>query len=250
MVIRVTFAIYIVLNLVSGALASDVKIQEWKFDKDQTGSVPAGFLPGKLNSEAGRWEVVQDGKAGSSPNVLARLGGESSKAPQIIFIDGLEAESLDLTVRIKAPPVGENQAGGVVFRASDEQNYYVVWFNPQDQVLRLDKVVNGEVTHLQDLTVDSVEAGKWHLLRVLIHGPVLEALFNNRQFLSGRDQKWEFGSYKRGKIGLWAQGKGPVYFDTVRYANIDDTTASHGPFGQGDGQSGGRSGGPGNDRKP
>ena len=91
MVIRIAFAILIVLSVVSGAVANGVKIQEWTFDKDQMGSVPAGFIPGKLNSEAGRWEVTIDPKATSLPHVLALIGSDQAgPGPQVIFIEGDE----------------------------------------------------------------------------------------------------------------------------------------------------------------
>ena len=66
-------------------------------------------------------------------------------------------------------------------------------------------MIDGEITHLQDLTLDSVDPAKWHALRVMIHGPLMEAVFNNRQFLSGREEKWEFGTYTKGQN--WALGE-------------------------------------------
>ena len=211
--------------------AMNIKIQEWKFEKDAPGTVPAGFAPAKLNSDAGRWAVAKDPKAFSSSNMLMREGDGQSDKEQIIFIEGLEAGSIDLTIRIKSAADVEGQGGGVVFRADDERNYYVIWLSPHEKLVRLDKVVNGVVTHLQDLTVESADPGKWHTLRVLIHGPVMEAIFNNRQPLSAREGEWQFGSYKKGKIGLWAKGTAPIYFDTVRYTDMDDSTSASRPFG-------------------
>jgi hypothetical protein len=111
-----------------------------------------------------------------------------------------------------------------------------VWLSPQDQLLRLEKILKGEATLLQDLRVDSVVAGKWHSLRVVIRGPVLEAIFDNRQFLSAREDSWQFGTYKKGRVGLWARGGGPIYFDTVRYIDMDESTGSA-PFGAEKGRS-------------
>ncbi len=228
---RILYATVLFIILAKPAFSADIKIQEWKFDSDSVGSVPGGFVLGKNNNEAMRWRVVEDPKAPSPPNVLAREATDPVANPQILFIDGVEAGSLDLTVRIKNSLGGEKQGVGVVFRAIDERNYYVIWLSPDEKQLRLDRIIDGEVTHLQDLNVDSADPGKWHTLRLIIHGPIMEAIFNNRQFLSGREEKWEFGTYPKGKIGLWASGANPAYFDTLRYSNMDETTSSSGPFG-------------------
>jgi len=229
--VRILYGMLLTLAVATAAFTGDIKIQEWQFDKDPLGSVPAGFVPGKLNGEAGRWELAEDPKASRPRHVLMRQPTDDGAKDQMIFIDGLEAASLDLTVRIKTAAADERQGVGVVFRATDERNYYVIWLSPNEKLLRLDRVINGEATHLQDLTVDSADSGKWHTLRLLIHGPVMEAIYNNRQFLSGREEKWEFGTYKKGKIGFWARGAAPTYLDTVRYTNMDESTASSGPFG-------------------
>ena len=120
--------------LTEPAFSADIKIHEWKFDSDPPGSVPGDFMPGKINSEAGRWRVVEDPKAPTPPNVLAREATDPAANGQIIFIDGLEVGSLDLTVRVKTSLGGEKQGAGVVFRAIDERNYYLIWISPAKSV--------------------------------------------------------------------------------------------------------------------
>ncbi|HEY3198176.1 MAG TPA: hypothetical protein VGJ57_09190 [Nitrospirales bacterium] len=230
MLIRIFYGVLLILAVATPALTADIKIREWKFDKDPLGSVPTGFVPAKVNAEAGQWQLAEDPKA-TPRHVLMRKATDDGGKDQMIFIDGLEPGSLDLTVRIKTASADERQGGGVVFRATDERNYYLVWISPAEKRLRLDRLIDGEITHLQDLTLDSVDPNKWHTLRVMIHGPLMEAIYNNRQFLSGREEKWEFGTYKKGKIGFWARGAAPTYFDTVRYTNMDESTSSSGPFG-------------------
>src|SRR5207247_8677240 len=111
-------------GLVCGGPAwADFTILEWSFDKDEPGNPPTGFVIGKTDGEAGRWEVASDAKAVSRPNVLDRIpSGKTSSASQVIFLDGVEAMNLDLTVRIKAAAGGDGQGGGVVFGAGAARN--------------------------------------------------------------------------------------------------------------------------------
>ena len=206
---------------------ADFKIQAWSFDQDTPGSPPAGFVIGQANGEGGRWEVATDAKAMSPPYVLGRIpSNKPGPAPQMIFLDGIEAVNLDLTVRIKVSADGDGQGGGAVFRAQDDRNYYVVWLSPQEKLVRIDRIVNGDVRHLQDLSVDAIEIGTWHTLRLTIRSAEMEALYDNRQFISAREEAWEFGRYKAGKVGLWASGSAATYFDNVRYTSMDGGTGS------------------------
>lgn|GEM_PF-2153265 len=224
--IRIVAAAMVMFALGNPAWA-DFKIQDWSFDTDAPGNPPAGFAVGNANGASGRWEVATDAKAMSSPNVLSRIPSDkAAAAPQVIFLDGIEAMNVDLTVRIKTASGGESQGGGAIFRAEDDRNYYVVWLSPQEKLVRIDRVVNGEVKHLQDLSVESMEPGQWHSLRLTIRGAEMEALYDNRQFISAREEAWEFGRYKKGKVGLWASGPAVTYFDNVRYLSMDGGTGS------------------------
>ncbi len=228
--VALRLGVLLTVLLVGGHVWADIKIQDWLFDGDKPGNIPAGFAPGKTNGESGRWEVKADPKASSPPHVLARVGSDQSgQAAQVLFIEGAEAANLDMTARIMAVSNGDGQGGGVVFRAEDNRNYYVVWLSPQENLVRLERAVNGELTLLQDLTVNA-EVGKWHFLRLSIRGSVFEAFFDNRKFLSAREDTWLHGSYKKGKIGLWARGTAATYFDNVRFTPMDEGTGS-GPLG-------------------
>src|SRR6266704_3021410 len=179
--------------LVAGGLArADFQFQDWWFDRDQPGQLPSGFVLGSSNVGSGRWKV--------------------------------EAANLELSVRIKAAQDGEGQGSGVVFRAQDDRNYYVVWLSPRENLVRLDKVVNGQPQTLQEIQVET-KAGTWQSLRLSIRGPILEA-FLNKRFLSAREEAWEFGRYKKGKLGLWNRGAGVVYFDNIRFTLMDGGTGS------------------------
>src|SRR5207247_8536381 len=97
--------------------------------------------------------------------------------------------------------------------------------SPKVKLVRPDKLSNGETKTLQDRLVEP-KSGQWHNLRLSIRGPVLEAFFDNRRFLSAREDEWLISLYKHGKIGLWARGPGVVYFDNVRFTPMDEGTGT------------------------
>jgi hypothetical protein len=212
--------------LVAGGLArADFQFQDWWFDRDQPGQLPSGFAPGSSNVGAGRWEVKADPLSSSPPNVLAHISSDQAGlSPQVLFLEKVEAANLELSVRIKTAQDGEGQGSGVIFRAQDDRNYYVVWLSPRENLVRLDKVVNGQPQTLQEIQVET-KAGTWQSLRLSIRGPILEA-FLNKRFLSAREEAWEFGRYKKGKLGLWNRGAGVVYFDNIRFTLMDGGTGS------------------------
>src|SRR5437899_8743036 len=212
--IRIVGALLVVL--VAGGLArADFQFQDWRFDRDQPGQPPSGFTPGSAHGDAGRLEVKQDPQSSSPPNVLAHISSDQAgKGAQVLFIEKAEAANLDLTVRMKTVTDGESQGSGVVFRAQNDRNYYVVWLSPKENLVRLDKVVNGETKTLQDLLVEA-KTGQWHNLRLSIRGPMLEAFFDNRRFLSAREDEWQHSTCTDVHIRLSSRGPGVVYFDHV-----------------------------------
>src|SRR5437867_5412317 len=212
--------------LVAGGLArADFQFQDWWFDRDQPGQLPSGFALGSSNVGSGRWEVKADPLSSSPPNVLAQISSDQARlCPQVLVLEKVEAANLELSARIKAAQDGEGQGSGVGFRAQDDRNYYVVWLSPRENLVRLDKVVNGQPQTLQEIQ-DETKPGTWQSLRLSIRAPMLEALINE-MFLSAREEAWEFGRYKKGKLGLWNRGAGVVYFDNIRFTLMDGGTGS------------------------
>ena len=216
----------VLVMLVAGGLArADFQFQDWWFDRDQPGQLPSGFAPGSANVDSGRWEVRADPQSPSPPNVLAHISSnQAGLSSRVLFLEKVEAANLELSVRIKTAQDGEGQGGGVVFRAQDDRNYYVIWLSLREGLVRLDKVVNGQSQTLQEIQVET-EPGTWQSLRLSIRGPILEALLNKR-FLSAREDNWELATYKKGKLGLWSRGSGVVYFDNVRFTIMDGGTGT------------------------
>src|SRR5437870_5933735 len=140
---RLVWALLVVL--VAGGLArADFQFQDWSFDRDQPGQSPSGFTPGSAHGDSGRWEVRADPLSSSPPNVLAHISSDQAGlSPQVLFLETVEAANLELSVRIKTAQGGAGLGSGVVFLAQDDRNYFVIRLCSQENLFRLDMVVNG-----------------------------------------------------------------------------------------------------------
>jgi hypothetical protein len=96
------------------------------FDREKIGALPAGWIAGVTGRGAPQWAVIADPKAPSAPHVLQQSG--SGTFPWCVKQDVSLADGF---VEVKLKPISgrEDQAGGVVWRWKDGDNYYVARAN-------------------------------------------------------------------------------------------------------------------------
>src|SRR5437870_4845778 len=96
------------------------------FTKDQVGSPPTGWTATQTGSGRAIWTVEKDDTAPSQSNVLKQSG--VATYPVCLKND---TNVKDGSVEVKFKPISgkEDQAGGVVWRAKDSNNYYVARAN-------------------------------------------------------------------------------------------------------------------------
>jgi len=149
-----------------------------------------------------------------------------------------------LEAEIKPERGKEDQAGGLIFRFVDANNYYVVRINALEDNVVLFKTVNGKRTPLQvkgrmigygvDATVPN---GKWSRLRVEFRGPLFKVFYNDEPLFEVEDRtfvaagavgsRWA-GRFRifRYEIRLWRNGHIPDVAEAVasprRLSNDED----------------------------
>src|SRR6266550_2149940 len=159
---------------VEGAPTPTVR-RTWTFDQNPTGKPPTGFSFGRTGvGRAGRWEVLADPAAPSSPNVLAQLDADPTddRFP-VAAADAPELRDLRLTVRCK-PVSGEvDQAVGLVFRYRDENDYYLTRANALESNVRLYFVKDGRRQQIATWN-GTVASGAWHDYRIEARGDHFE----------------------------------------------------------------------------
>ncbi len=190
--------------LLAGALIAQNQGKVWNFDTNKPGDIPEGFT-----HEIGEWEVVADETAPSKPNVLAQLAKNSGSTFNVVVVSGTDYKDVDLSVKMKAIAGKEDQGGGLVWRAKDAKNYYVVRYNSLEDNYRLYKVVKGRRSQLQSGNFKHSEG--WHTLRVRMEEDHIQCYYDGKKYLDVKDSTFR----EAGKIGLWTKADAQSHFDDL-----------------------------------
>jgi len=179
----------------SGASSGASSSQSWSFDANAPDTLPADFEVGTLfdGRAAGEWKVVQTEKANSAPHVLGQLQGKGAEhAYKIVLVNRTHSADRDLRVSVLPIEGKADMGGGLIWRAADDRNYYLVRANPLEQNLRLYRVVEGvqHILHNYDTIID---IRKWHTLRVIARGCHMQVVFDEKQALELCDSTFRQG---------------------------------------------------------
>lgn len=207
------------LNLMMTTLlvAAGVAAAETKVTFDVSTDLPKGWQTGMTGQGQAKWEVVADDSAPSKPNVLKQSGEATfawaAKTDEKIK-DGV-AE-----VKFKAVSGKEDQAGGIVFRFLDGNNYYVVRANALEDNVVLYKVEKGKRTALDIVgrkggygVAAPVAKAQWHTLRVTFAGNAFAVVLNGKKLFDVQDDTFKAA----GKVGLWTKSDSVMLFDDFSY---------------------------------
>src|SRR5437016_13979017 len=96
------------------------------FDSDKPGELPSGWMGGVTGKGNPKWAVVADASAPSKPNVLKQSG--EGTYPWCVKKD-VSLKDGFVEVKFKAISGKEDQAGGLIWRWQDGDNYYVARAN-------------------------------------------------------------------------------------------------------------------------
>jgi hypothetical protein len=185
----------------------------YNFDSDAPGPVPAKFHTAKTGGgTAEKWSVVADSTAPSNPNVVAQTSTDQTdyRFPLLISDEG-SFQDLDLSVRFKAVSGSVDQAGGLVFRLQDPNNYYIVRANALENNYRLYHVVNGRRSQFAGANF-KVTSGEWHELRVEATSNKITCYYDGAKKIEATDATFK----DAGKVGLWTKADSVTYFDDLK----------------------------------
>lgn len=195
--------------LLATALAATASAQSVNFDDARPGELPAHWTSTKTGNGEAKWSVEKDDTAPSKPNVLKQSG--AADYPVALRDD---ASLKDGFVEVKFKPVSgqEDQAGGVVWRAKDSDNYYIARANALEGNVRIYHFVKGKRTQFKGANVP-VAANQWHTLRVNFSGNRFTVLFNGQELFTAEDETHK----DAGKVGVWTKADSVTLFDDFDY---------------------------------
>jgi 3-keto-disaccharide hydrolase len=179
------------------------------FDKAEAGKPPSGWTATQTGSGQARWAVVQDDSAPSKPNVLKQSGQATYP---VCLKDDTSLKDGFVEVKFKALSGKEDQAGGVVWRAKDANNYYVARANALEDNVTIYHTINGRRTEKKRASM-KVASNQWHALRVEFQANHFTVSFNGQKAL-----EWDDETFKdAGKVGLWTKADSVTQFDDFTY---------------------------------
>jgi len=117
--------------------------------------------------------------------------------------------NLAFSTRFKAIAGREDRAAGLIFRAQDKDNYYIVRANALEDNVNIFIYAGGVRRQLKEGSA-RVPSGQWQTLRVEAVGPRIRGFLNDRLVVETTDS-----TYKSGKIGLWTKADSVTCFSVV-----------------------------------
>jgi hypothetical protein len=201
----------------SSLLAPTVLAATINFDDATPGAAPPGWTATKTGKGEAKWTIEKDDTTPSKPNVLKQSG--EATYPVVLKDD---TSLKDGFVEVKLKPVSgkEDQAGGVIWRAKDADNYYICRANALEENVVLYKTENGKRKSLDIVgrkggygVETKVASQQWHTLRVEFAGSRFKVLFNGNHLFDVEDKSFADG----GKVGLWTKADSVTLFDDFSY---------------------------------
>ena len=203
-----------------GPAAADIpKDTIWDFDEASPGTLPRAFAIGTLfdGRAAGDWKILITTRAKSASQVLAQLMPKGAdQVSKLVLIDQTITSNVDLEVSFLSVSGKADMGGGVIWRARDDRNYYLLRASAVEQNIRLYRVVKG-VRQLLKTHGRTVDQREWHTLRVMQHGCEIQVRYDDEPIFQLCDN-----TFPQGRIGLWTTSDAVTYFDDLHLRSLDD----------------------------
>ena len=205
------------LLMLVNARAGDQVKQQISFEKGKVGELPPGWksgVTGKGGTES-VWKIAEDKSAPVGTKVLFQTSKNPSQTFNVCLNEeGGKHKDVDITVAVKAVDGKGDQGGGIIWRAKDKDNFYVVRINPIEKNFWLYKNVKGTRASIKKSDVAVGETGKWHIIRVVHTDNKIQCYFDGKLLIDLTDDEYAEAGY----VGLWTKADAQTYFADLQIA--------------------------------
>jgi hypothetical protein len=199
------FSVVIINSLASGLALAD----NANFDDFKTGAPPPGWTATQTGKGEAKWEIVADDSTPSKPNVLKQSG--VATYPVCIKNDTRLKDGF-VEVKFRCLSGKEDQAGGVIWRCQDADNYYIARANALEDNVTIYHTIKGRRTE-KKRTDRKVAAYMWHTLRVEFQGNHFAVTLDGKKTI-----EWDDDTFMEvGKVGVWTKADSVTLFDDFNY---------------------------------
>ncbi len=181
------------------------------FDDMKSSAPPLGWMATQTGSGRANWSVEKDGSAPSKPNVLKQSGQATFP---VCFKNNTSIKDGFVEVKFKPIAGKEDQAGGVIWRLQDANNYYIARANALENNVTIYHTIKGKRTEKKRANM-KVASGQWHTLRVDFSGNHFTVTFDGSKAI-----EWDDDTFRNaGKVGVWTKADSVTEFDDFTYGS-------------------------------
>jgi len=203
---KTIYTLIISIALLSGAAVAETI----NFDDAKAGAPPSGWTATQTGSGTAKWAIEKDESAPSKPNVLKQSGQATFP---VCFKNNTNIKDGFVEVQFKPVAGKEDQAGGVIWRVQDANNYYISRANALEDNVTIYHTINGKRVAFKNINT-KVTSGVWHTLRVDFAGNKFTVTFDGNKVIEATDESFA----NAGKVGVWTKADSVTLFDDFSFS--------------------------------
>lgn len=207
----------IALSMAAGVFTSTVCAETVDFSKAPAGKLPPHWIGTQTGKGEAKWSIEKDVDSPGKPNVL-KQSGEATYP--VCIKDDTRLKDGYVEVRFRPVSGKEDQAGGVIWRVKDKDNYYVCRANALEDNVVLYKTVRGTRSALDIVgrkggygVKEPVAPTQWHKFRVEFKAHHFAVIFDGKHLFDVEDNTFN----DAGKVGVWTKADSVILFDDFSY---------------------------------
>jgi hypothetical protein len=208
-----------IIAAIAGAATCSLFAETVDFSNAKPGKLPPNWVGTQTGKGQAQWSVEKDSGDPVQPSVLKQSG---EAAYPLCIKDDAQLKNGVVEVRFKPVSGKEDQAGGVIWRVKDPDNYYVCRANALEDNVVLYRTVGGKrsvlpiVGRKEGYGVKApVAPAAWHTLRVEFNDHLFKVIFDGKHLFDVEDSTFT----EAGKVGLWTKADSVTLFNDFKYGN-------------------------------